>query len=50
MIVNFPMRPELGFLSPFVCFKHKIDLFCGVKFNFELLFLNKKIYFEEKLH
>ena len=34
-IVNFPVRPELVFLSPFVYWKYEIDSFCRVKCNFE---------------
>ena len=34
-IINFPMRPELVFLLPFVYQEEKIDLFCDVKCNFE---------------
>ena len=33
------MRPELVFLSRFVYSEYKIDLFWGVKCNFELKFL-----------
>ena len=38
LIVNFSMRPELVYLLPPVYKEHKIDSFCGVKCNFELLF------------
>ena len=37
------MGPELAFLFPFIYYQHKIDSFCGFKFNFELLFLKKEI-------
>ena len=40
--MNFPMRPELFFLSPFVYKELKIDSFCDVKCNFELIFFIKK--------
>ena len=43
MIVNFPMRPELVFLSHFVYWKLIIDSFCGVKCSFELIFLNENL-------
>ena len=34
-IVNFPVRPELAFLSPFVYWEYEIDSFCGVQCIFE---------------
>ena len=37
-IVNFPMSPELVFLSPLVYWEHKIGSFLVVKFNFDKLF------------
>ena len=39
VIVNYPMRLELVILSPLVYYKNKIDSFCRVKCNFEILFL-----------
>ena len=38
-IVNFPMRPELVFLSPLVYQKDKFDSVFALKCNFELIFL-----------
>ena len=33
-IVNFPIRSELFFLSPFVYYERNIDSFCGVKSSY----------------
>ena len=37
-MLNFPKGPELVYFLPFVYYWHKIDLFCGMKINFELQF------------
>ena len=42
-IVNFPMRQELVFLSPFVYSEYEIDSFCGVKCNLEGKVFKEKI-------